>query len=397
MKGSMDKHVKPTEIMYQHRIITLLQPPKTVFGAGCFEQFVADYLATGHQKLFVVTLAPVAAQLAAEFEKLRAAGIGLAMNQAVAGEPSFADFEKVLEEARSFGADSVAGIGGGSVLDVAKLVAAQLRNSQTTDEVKGIGNLKGRHAYLACIPTTAGTGSEMSPNAIFLNENGDKIGVISPYLVPDAAYVDPRLTITVPPAITAATGLDALAHCLEAYTNKFAHPAVDPFAREGVQLISRFLQQACSDGTNLEARSAVALGSMYGGMCLGPVNTTAAHALAYPLGTDYHLPHGLSVSLLLPAVIDFNTVAAPGRFADMAMAMGVERGSDDAQTAREGARFVRQLMHGCGLPCFLREAGVTKQSIPKMAADAMKVQRLLKNNIREVTEADAAAIFESAY
>lgn len=385
------------ETTYRHRIITLLQPPRIVFGEGCFEQFVADYPATGHKKLFVVTRPHMAAQLAAAFDKLRGAGIELAVNHTVAGEPSFADFEQVLEEARSFGADSVAGIGGGSVLDVAKLVAAQLRNTQTTEEVKGIGNLKGRNAYLACIPTTAGTGSEMSPNAIFLNENRDKIGVISPYLVPDAAYVDPRLTITVPSSITAATGLDALAHCLEAYTNKFAHPAVDPIAREGVQLISRFLQRACNNGADLEARSAVALGSMYGGMCLGPVNTTAAHALAYPLGTDYHLPHGLSVSLLLPAVIDFNAVAAPERFADMAVAMGVERGSHDAETAREGARFIRQLMHACGLPCFLREVGVAKESIPKMAADAMKVQRLLKNNIREVTGADAAAIFQSAY
>lgn len=336
-------------------------------------------------------------QLAGDLEKLKSAGIKLAINRSVAGEPRFADFEKVLEEARQFGADSVAGIGGGSVLDVAKLVAAQLYNTQTTEEVKGIGNLKGRATYLACVPTTAGTGSEMSPNAIFLNEQDDKIGVISPYLVPDAAYIDPRLTITVPRAITAATGMDALAHCLEAYTNKWGHPVVDPVALEGVRLISRYLQRACDNGSDEEARSAVALGSMYGGMCLGPVNTTAAHALAYPLGTDYHLAHGLSVSLLLPAVMEFNLVAAPQRFAALAAAMGATDGGSEEENSREGVQIIRRLMQDCGLPGSLQEAGVKAESIPKMAADAMKVQRLLKNNIREVTQQDAEAIFRAAF
>lgn len=377
--------------------ITLLQPPKTVFGPGCFEQFISDAESSGRQRLFVVTIPALSMQLAPSFQKLHDAGIAIAQNLSIAGEPTFADFEKVLEEAKAFGADAVVGIGGGSVLDVAKLVAAQLYNRQTTDEVKGIGNLRERQTHLICIPTTSGTGSEMSPNAIFLNDAGDKIGVISPYLVPDAAYIDPLLTLSVPPAITAATGIDALAHCLEAYTNKFAHPAVDVFALEGVRLVAKHLHHAVANGNNVEARTGVALGSMYGGMCLGPVNTTAVHALAYPLGADYHLSHGLSIALLLPTVMKYNLVASPERFATIAIALGAHKGSSALETAAEGVRLIRKLIADCGLPLSLQEAGVQYDTIDKMAADAMKVQRLLKNNCREITQNDAANIYRAAF
>lgn len=377
--------------------VTILQPPKTVFGPGCFQNFVADAQAGERKKLFVVTASSVIAQVDASLQKLKEAGIELMTNESITGEPTFNDFEAVLAEAKAFNADGVVGIGGGSVLDVAKLVAAQLRNTQTTEDVKGIGNLRCRNVYLACVPTTSGTGSEMSPNAIFLNESGDKIGVISPYLVPDAAYVDPLLTLSVPPFVTAATGIDALAHCLEAYTNRFAHPVVDTVALEGVRLVSRHLRKAVTAGDDVEARTAVALGSMYGGMCLGPVNTTAAHALAYPLGADYHLSHGLSIALLLPAVMEYNLVASPERFAAVARALGADKGSSELETANEGVRLLKVLIAGCGLPASLKEANVQPDAIDKMAADAMNVQRLLKNNCREITQHDAANIYRAAF
>src|SRR5262249_48336492 len=160
--------------------------------------------------------------------------------------------------------------------------------------------------FLVCLPTTAGTGSEVSPNAILLDEADQlKKGVVSPYLVPDAAYVDPQLTRSVPPSVTAATGLDALTHCIEAYANKFAHPAVDLYALQGVGIIAQNLLRAVRNGGDMEARTELSLGSFYGGLCLGPVNTAAVHALAYPLGGQFHVAHGVSNAVLLPHVIRF--------------------------------------------------------------------------------------------
>jgi alcohol dehydrogenase len=378
-------------------MITLLHPGKIAFGEGSFNQFIDDYLQKGFRKLFIVTIPHVISQLSSVLEKLGDHNVDVKVNDVIAGEPSFNDFERILTEARSFGADSVVGIGGGSVLDVAKLVAAQLKSNQTTESITGIGRLEERSTYLACIPTTSGTGSEMSPNAIFLDENGNKIGVISPYLVPDASYIDPCLTVSVPPFITATTGIDALSHCLEAYTNKYAHPIVDTIALDGVSLVYRFLERACKQGCDLEAREKIALGSMYGGMCLGPVNTAGVHALAYPLGADYHLAHGLSIALLLPAVMDFNLEEAPERHAAIAVALGAKPTGSAIETGRLGIELIRKLIIDCGLPTSLKDAGITFESIDKMAADAMKVQRLLKNNIREITQKDAANIYKAAF
>ena len=378
-------------------MITLLNPGKIVFGEGSFNQFTDDFLQKGFRKLFIVTIPHVVSQVYLMLEKLSDHNVDVKLNDVIVGEPSFADFEKILAEARSFGADSVVGIGGGSVLDVAKLVAAQLKSNQATESITGIGNLKERGTYLACIPTTSGTGSEMSPNAIFLDDKGNKIGVISPHLVPDASYIDPGMTVSVPPFITAITGIDALSHCLEAYTNRYAHPVIDTIALEGIRLVFHYLKRACADGSDLEAREKIALGSMYGGMCLGPVNTAGVHALAYPLGADYHMAHGLSIALLLPAVMDFNLEAAAERHASIAVAIGAKAGGSATATGKLGIELIRDLILDCGLPASLKDAGVTFESIDKMATDAMKVQRLLKNNIREITGKDAANIYKAAF
>lgn len=378
-------------------LITLLNPGKLVFGEKAFEQFLTDYEALGLKRLYLVSIPPVINQVNEKLATLSSSGITLLANNSITGEPSFADFERLLQEAKAFNADSVVGIGGGSVLDVAKLIAAQLKNTQTTAEVIGIRNLKERAVYLACIPTTSGTGSEVSPNAIFVDDTGNKVGVISPFLVPDAAYIDPLLTLSVPPAITAATGMDALAHCLEAYTNNFAHPVVDLIALEGVRLIAKYLVRTCKNGNDLEARSQVALGSMYGGMCLGPVNTAAVHALAYPLGVKYHVSHGLSVALLLPYVMEYNLPAAPERHAKLALALGATDTNNDLDTGKAGIDIIKKLNADCGIPAHLSALNIPIEAIVPMAEDALKVQRLLKNNVRPITQNDAIAIYQSAY
>ena len=377
--------------------ITLIYPKKLVFGKGCLAKFAQDYLELGIRKMFLVTIPAVKEQLQPFVHTLTTEGIEIEIDETIIDEPSFQEFEHLLNKARKFEAESVVGIGGGSVLDTAKLIAAQLQNVQSTEQIKGIGNLKERKTYLACIPTTSGTGSEVSPNALFVDENGQKIGVISPHLVPDAAYVDPQLTISLPSALTAATGIDALTHCLEAYTNKFAHPFVDLYALEGVRLINRYLLRACKNGEDLKARTQVALGSLYGGLCLGPVNTAAVHALAYPLGVQYHVPHGLSNALLLPYVMEFNIEKDPEKYRDIAEALGATPKATPKETALEGVKIIKDLIKDCDLPRSLEEVGVKENSLKELVAGAMKVERLLKNNVRELTPEDAENIYKAAY
>jgi alcohol dehydrogenase class IV len=277
------------------------------------------------------------------------------------------------------------------VLDIAKLVAALPGDDGPPEAYIGSGLLGGRHRKLICIPATAGTGSEVSPNAILVDDRDQqKKGIISPYLVPDIVYVDPLLTVSVPPAVTAATGLDALTHCLEAYTNKFAQPFVDIYALEGMRLIAAHLVRAVRNGADEEARSQVAMGSLLGGFCLGPVNTAAVHALSYPLGSNFHLPHGLSNALLLPFVMEFNLPAARDRYTGVARALG-------ADTAEGGVAKTRQLIRECGIPATLKEAGIPFDAIENMAAEAIKITRLLNNNPRPVSKEDAVAIYKAAY
>src|SRR5581483_9648585 len=171
-----------------------------------------------------------------------------------------------------------------------------------------------------------------------------KKGVISPHLVPDAAYVDPLLTLGVPPAVTGATGIDALTHCIEAYVNRLAHPMIDLVALEGTRLIAHSLRAAFSDGTDIAARTNVALGSLYGGLCLGPVNTGAVHALSYPLGGEFHVAHGVANAVLLPHVIEFNVPAAPARYAQIGRALGAEESGAEADVAARGLRLLRELV-----------------------------------------------------
>jgi alcohol dehydrogenase class IV len=346
----------------------------------------------------VITIEPLLAGLESIFHQLKTSSIEVQVETSITKEPYFSDFKNLVQKVAPFNPDVIIGIGGGSVLDVSKLIAAQLENEQLLEDYVGIGLLKGRRKKLICLPTTAGTGSEVSPNAILVDDaDGQKKGIISSFLVPDVVIVDPLLTLSVPSSVTAATGIDALTHCIEAYTNKFAHPMIDLYAHEGMKHISDHLIQAVKNGNDEEARAAVALGSLYGGICLGPVNTAAVHALSYPLGSIFHLPHGLSNALLLPYVMEFNLIASPCRYANVAVALGCERHDNDLSTATKGVQKAKELIEQCGLPLQLREVGVTEDSIPAMAESAMKIQRLLKNNPREVTLDDAIKIYKEAF
>ena len=373
-------------------------PGKLVFGKGCLEQLAGEIKDLAVRKVLIITIAPLLPRLRELRSDLEAHSIAVITDTSILQEPSFDDLEQLLRQAAPFDPDLVLGIGGGSVLDVAKLVAAQLGNDQSLAQITGIGLLKGRKRKLICVPATSGTGSEVSPNAILIDQqDNQKKGIISPFLVPDMVYVDPLLTMSLPPQITAATGLDALTHCLEAYTNKFALPFIDLYAYEGMRLIAAHLVQAVQQGEDEEARTQVAMGSLLGGFCLGPVNTAAVHALSYPLGSSFHLAHGLSNALLLPYVMEFNLSAAPHRYAEVALALGCTREQDLGTTARKGVEKIRSLIRDCGISSRLRDVGIPQNAIPDMAVAAMKITRLLKNNPRPVAVEDAIAIYKAAY
>ena len=392
------------------KAITLLQPQKIVFGTGCIQTFTDDYKKMGLRRLFVLTAPPIRPLIEGTMDELKAAGIAVEVFQDIVAEPTVNDFKRILEAARQFQADSVAGIGGGSVLDVTKLVAAFINSQQQVEDCFGTGFIRRKGLWFACLPTTAGTGSEVSPNAILLDERDHlKKGIVSPFLIADVAYVDPKLTWTVPAKVTADTGMDALTHCIEAYTNKFAHPSVDIYALQGIRLIAANLERAVTLARDnkpadlsdkpayVEAREALAFGSLYGGLCLGPVNTAAVHALSYPLGGEFHIPHGLSNAILLPSVMKFNMPANIKRHAEVAIALGCEPGKNDEETAQRGVDFIYRLAAAVGIPDKLTALGIPQTAVDGMAKAAMQVQRLLKNNPREVTEQDARDIYNSLY
>jgi 4-hydroxythreonine-4-phosphate dehydrogenase len=367
--------------------ITIYQPGKIVFGANTIGQLPGDCRLSGYKKVMLIFTSPLksaANELAGKFENL---SIRAELVEYRFGEPTVDYFNTMLARAKTVRPDCVIGIGGGSVLDTAKLVAALWNSEQNIRAVFGKNLLQGRECGLICIPTTSGTGSEVSPNAILLDESdAEKKGVISPFLVPDSCYIDPELQLGLPLKITAETAMDALSHCIEAYTNKFSHPVTDIYALTGIKLITGNLAKACQNGSDLDARSALALGSMYGGMCLGPVNTAAVHALSYGLGGKYHVSHGLANAILLPEVMRFNLDACPEKYEAIARAIGVN-------TAEEGIEKIQALSIACGIPQKLTEIGVLASDIACLADLAMKVTRLLVNNPKEVKREDAIEIY----
>ncbi len=378
-------------------MIEMHLPGKIVFGEGSFERFVSDTAKGKVRRMFILCIPEIKERVVEEL-KQSAPELSVMICTGITGEPDVTGFGSVLEMARSFDADGITAIGGGSIMDTAKLVAAMIHDYREIQVVfQNPAGLK-RELPLVCLPTTAGTGSEVSPNALLYDgAKLQKVAVIHPCLVPDAAYVDPMLTVGLPPSVTAFTGLDALTHCIEAYTNRYSHPMTDSYALSGIKLIGRNLASAVENGENREARMKVALGSLYGGLCLGPVNTAAVHALAYPLGNIYRIPHGISNALLLPHVMQFNLDHTVKRYALIAGALGVKSPKKDQATALKGIQCISDLIAGTLLPRRLSDLGIPEEGLPALAQSAMKVERLLKNNPREIHFEDALNLYKNAF
>jgi alcohol dehydrogenase class IV len=278
-------------------------------------------------------------------------------------------------------------------MDLAKLVAVLVRSELDFSAVSGLNRAPARLVGLAQIPTTAGTGSEVGTRALITDPvTLNKISTESPHMLADIAVIDPMLTLSVPPMITAATGVDALAHCAEAYTSKRSHPIVDAYAIEGIRLIGRFLKRAVDDGSDIEARAGLSLAAFYGGVCLGPVNTTSGHAIAYPLGTVFHLPHGVANALIFPHTLAANAAAAPQKTQAIREALGII-GDSEASLLTGATAFCQSL----GLPMRLRDHGVTEGSLAGMAEQAHAIRRLLDHNPRDLSVADIEAIYRAAF
>ena len=333
---------------------------------------------------------------------LSSAGIAVEVFDQVEADPPESVVLAAVEQAKAMQAELIIGFGGGSSMDVAKLVAllAHPNCAQTLQDIYGVGNARGQRLPLIQVPTTAGTGSEVTQIAIITTGATTKMGVVSPILLPDLALLDADLTLGLPSHVTAATGIDAMVHAIEAYTSKIKkNPLSDMLAREALRLLAVNLDAVVQDGQNREARQAMLLGALLAGQAFANAPVAAVHALAYPLGGHYHIPHGLSNALVLPTVIEFNAPAAAPLYAELApLIVGRALVPGDAESLTEQlVRALGELSPRCGLPSRLRDAGVPKDALEMLAKDAMLQQRLLVNNPREVTEADALAIYNLAY
>lgn len=369
------------------RPITLHQPRRLEIGANTAAR-VGDW-AAGAARIFVLATPHTAAFA----DRLGLKG-KVTIFADIPGEPDIATFDAAMQAARAAQPDLVIGLGGGSVMDVAKLVAAMWNGTQTLSDVAGPNKVTARSTRLVQIATTAGTGSEAGIRALITDaEKGAKIAVESPHLIADLAVLDPTLTFSVPASVTAATGIDAMAHCVEAFTNRNAHPVIDGYARMGIALVGRYLSRAVRDGQDTEAREGMMLASFYGGICLGPVNTAAGHALAYPLGPQLNLPHGLANAIIFPHVLAFNEQAAPAKTAEVITFLGLETraSSDGLLNAAHG--FCADL----GVEMRLSRHGATEDQLPRFAADAHAIRRLMDNNPREMSLAEVEAIYRAAY
>jgi alcohol dehydrogenase class IV len=368
--------------------IELQSPPSILFGAGVAQRVGAWIAKRKFSKVFVVS---------DTFNSTRTAALGLPSDAVVfsgfKSEPDANDLERLLAAVTQAQPEVVIGLGGGSAMDLAKLAAVLPGSGQHFMDIVGPDKVLGRQCALIQVPTTAGTGSEAGTRSLVTNPATlGKLAVQSDYMLADLAVVDPDLTLSVPPAITVATGVDALAHCVEAYTNKKAHPTIDLYALEGIRLVGHWLPKVAKDGSNKEGRAAMALASLYGGFCLGPVNTAGGHAVAYPLGSRHHIPHGAANALIFPHVLAFNAPAVPERTATILTALGLPASSDPKAVFESAYHWCVSL--GCSMK--LSDFKVPADDLPTMATEAHAIRRLLDNNPRDISREDILAMYQAA-
>ena len=376
---------------------SILNAGRIVAGPDSIEQIadiVKDY---GASRVLIISDKGVARAGLIDRPKalLEAAGIAVSILDDTPPEPEVEQANAIFNAAKNAACDMVIGIGGGSAMDVAKLTAVLLNNDVTLRELLDKAPIPRRGLPTLMIPTTAGTGSETTPNSIVLvPEDELKVGIVSPKLMPDCVILDPKMTLGLPPAITASTGMDALCHAIECYTSKKGNPFSEMIALKAISLITRSIRRAFNTGTDIDARHDMLLGAMYGGMCIATSSTTAVHALAYPLGGKYRIAHGVSNAILLPFVMRFNAVGNEDKFRDVAVAMGLDVDPADSKAAT--GKFIEaifELNRDLRIPSDLKRWNITAADLETLVEGAAKVTRLLDNNPRPMDKADIRAIY----
>jgi len=369
-------------------------------GVGCLANLTEEIIRISPQRILVVSDPTV--KKSGPFERLKTvlerAGFGFEDFDEIDREPTLDTLEKCLKSVGNGKFDAVIGLGGGSPIDVAKVTAIMLANGGSFQDYLGIEKIPKPGVPMIMIPTTAGTGAEVTPNALFIDKKEKvKKSFVSSYLIPDVAIVDPELTMSLPQNFTAATGMDALTHCLESFISLRATPMTELFSLEGIRCISGALREAYSNGVNIEARYAMTLGSLYGGMALTNAGTVAVHALAYPLGGRFGVSHGISNAIMLPYVMKFNCMSNMSKFKRIAEVMGEDVfGLNQREAALRAVDAIFQLAEDVKIPLHLSDLNIPESSIPEMAADAMKWTRLLVSNPRQMTLEEVAGIYREA-
>jgi alcohol dehydrogenase len=387
--------------MIQTQTFSVNQPTRILFGVNAVKQIGEVIAGLGGHRVFLVAdpgLKQAGIIKQAE-DLLDAAKIPYTLFDKVTPEPGLKLADLGLKLAKKHKTDCVVGIGGGSALDIAKAVSILLTNGGKAEDYLGLGKIKLRGVPKIMIPTTAGTGAEVTFTAVFINEKtNSKGGMNGDPLYPDAAILDPALTLSLPPHVTAATGIDAFTHALEAFVSTQAHAISDMYALEAIGLISSNLGAAYANGFNLEARSAMLMGSLLGGKALATAGVGLVHAMAYPLGGMFNTAHGLANAVLLPYVVEYNIIGSPEKFATVAQVMGYEtEGLPLREAAQLAVEAIHQLNADVGIPSSLEDLNIPADRIPEMARIALTVTRPVENNPRKPTAEDVIAIYEAAF
>lgn len=367
-------------------------PSKVYWGAGSIKALrdIVSYTRATHIALFTDAVLRAAGTVDGVIENLTGTGLPLLIRDNLATEPSYPEFKTLCEDLLSQDIDIIIAVGGGSVMDQAKLTAAAMRNPAFLENVKDTSLLINQPVPIVAVPTTAGTGAEASANAIlFFPEEELKVGIVHEKLLPPFVVLDPVLTQKMPPSLTASTGVDALCHALESLISKKSNGMCELYARESLRLIAQYLKRAYDNGADEEARCGMLLAAFYAGVCLATSSTVAVHALSYPLGGKYHIPHGVANAILLPFVMEYNLPACQETFALVADDIGLS-GDDRAKALVE---WLYSLTEDLAIPRDLTRYGIQAEDAPALAEQALKVQRLLSQNPREMAANDIEAVY----